>query len=89
VYVVDTATWATTAIALGASAPRDVDISPDGATAFVAGGDSGATDNVFVIDVASNTLTGSVPMPSGASNVNVVAAASQPVPVKLLSLSVE
>ena len=89
VVVVDTATWATTFISVSPGDPRDVDISPDGSLAFVAGGDSGAQDVVYVIDLATATLSGTVPLPAGASNVNVVAATPQPVPVELMRLSVE
>ena len=89
VYAVNTSTWATTVISVSPGDPRDVDISPDGTRAFVAGGDSGSTDVVYVIDVATDTLLGTVPLPAGASNVNVVAAAPQPVPVELMQLHVE
>jgi len=77
VVVVDTATWATTFISVGTGDPRDVDISPDGSVAFVAGGDSGSQDVVYVIDIATATLSGTVPLPAGASNVNVVAVTPQ------------
>lgn len=89
VVVVDTATWATTFISVSPGDPRDVDISPDGALAFVAGGDSGTQDVVYVVDIATATLSGTVPLPAGASNVNVVAATPQEIPVELMLLSVE
>jgi YVTN family beta-propeller protein len=77
VVVVDTGTWGTTFISVDPGDPRDVDISPDGSLAFVAGGDSGAQDVVYVIDIATATLSGAVPLPAGASNVNVVAVTPQ------------
>lgn len=89
VVVVDTATWATTFISVSPGDPRDVDISPDGSLAFVAGGDSGTQDYIYVVDIATATLSGTVPLPAGASNVNVVAATPQEIPVELMRLSVE
>jgi YVTN family beta-propeller protein len=89
VYAVDTSTWATTVISLGAGDPVDVDISPDGSEAFIAGGDSGSLDYVYVIDVATDTLSASIPFPSAASKVNVVATTAQTVPVELMHFTVE
>jgi YVTN family beta-propeller protein len=77
VVVVDTATWGTTFISVNPGDPRDVDISPDGSLAFVAGGDSGTQDVVYVIDIATTTLSGTVLLPASASNVNVVATTPQ------------
>jgi YVTN family beta-propeller protein len=77
VVVVDTTTWATTLISVSPGDPRDVDISPDGSLAFVAGGDSGTQDVVYVIDVATATLSGTILLPAGASNVNVVSTTPQ------------
>jgi len=88
-WVVDTSTWATSSISLAPADPRDVDISPDGSLAFVAGGDSGSPDSVYVIDVATDTLSTSFPLGASASNVNVVAAANQPIPVQLQRLTVD
>lgn len=89
VVVVDTSTWGTAFVSVDPGDPRDVDISPDGSLAFVAGGDSGAVDVVYVVNIATATLSGNVPLPAGASNVNVVAATPQLVPVELMYLSME
>ena len=89
VWVIDTTTWAATPLSVAPGDPRDVDVSPGDVDVFVAGGDSGSPDLIYVVDVATGTLQTPVSLPAGASNVNVVAAAPQPVPVELMQFSVE
>jgi YVTN family beta-propeller protein len=89
VRVIDRATLTQVNAVTVGDDPWGIDITPDGSLAFVAGGDSGTQDVVYVIDLATATLSGTVPLPAGASNVNVVAATPQVIPVELQSLSVE
>ena len=74
--VIDTASYTvTTTIPLG-GAPRDVDISADGALAYVPTGTITGDDGLFVIDVATQTLVGTISLAPG-SNTNVVAVTPQ------------
>ena len=52
--------------------PRDVDISSDSTRAFVPSGDQDANDVIYVIDLTTNTLAGSLPL-GALNNPNVVA----------------
>lgn len=75
VHVIDTTDWSTTVIALDASAdPRDVDILDSAGYAYVPGGTITATDPVYVIELAGETLKDSFPV---GGNPNVVAVQAQ------------
>ncbi|MCB8962244.1 MAG: PKD domain-containing protein [Ardenticatenales bacterium] len=52
--------------------PRDVDISNDGTRAYVPSGNQGASDAIYVIDLTTNTVAGSLPL-GALNNPNVVA----------------
>lgn len=79
VTVIDTATnTVITTIALAADAdPRDVDISLDGALAYVPTGTITGDDGVYVIDTATHTVVDVITI-SGESNSNALAVAPEP-----------
>ena len=75
VYVIDTADWSTTVVALDAGAdPRDIDILDSERHAFVAGGEITGTDVVYVVELVANTLKSSIPV---GGNPNCVAVQPQ------------
>ena len=51
---------------------RDVDISSDGAYAYVTSGDQNSSDVIYVIDLTTNTVAGSLPLGT-LNNPNVIA----------------
>jgi hypothetical protein len=74
-YVCDTATPGAVAIPLWANNdPRDVDISEDGAYAYVPAGPD--QDHVLVLDIAALAVTDSI-APPGAGTTNTVSVAPQ------------
>jgi len=79
ITVIDTATNAViTTIVLAADAdPRDVDISLDGALAYVPTGSISGDDGVYVIDTATLTVVDLITI-SGDSNSNALAVAPEP-----------
>ena len=77
VWFVDTATQNTTTLALALDAdPRDVDILPGDAVAVVPTGNVAGDDGIYVIDIATETIT-QTPTDPGATNSNVVATTPQ------------
>ncbi len=79
VSVIDTATnLVIETIPLAADAdPRDVDVSADGAFAYVPNGSVSGDDGVVVIDTATLTIVDTITV-SGDSNGNVIAVAPEP-----------
>lgn len=77
VSVIDlTARGVVTPVALPAgSDPRDVDVSPDGSVAYVPSGDVAGTDAVYVIDLATPSVAGTISL--GAVNPNALAVAPE------------
>ena len=82
VHFLDTASLTTSWHALPTSSPRDVEIAVGDATAYLPSGNIAGDDAVFVIDLATQTMVGSVTL-TGASNPNVVAVAPQLVQCQL------
>lgn len=75
-YIIATDTWNVTQIPLTPGAdPRDVDILDVSQRAFITGGDTGATDLVFVLDLANEELETSFEVPG--NNTNVIAVQPQ------------
>jgi DNA-binding beta-propeller fold protein YncE len=75
VRFVATSNNAVTTLSLASdSDPRDVQISANGATAWVPTGDIAGADGVYVIDIATQTLTSTITFAANAANANVVAA---------------
>lgn len=70
--VIDTATLGTTTVTLPAGAdPRDVDITSGGDFAYIPSGDVPGDDGVYVLDLGTLTITGTVSI--GGTNANALA----------------
>ena len=71
--IIDTGTMSVVeTITLGGTVdPRDVDINSDGTRAYIPSGDEDSSDVVYVIDLTTNTLAGSIDLGS-LNNPNVV-----------------
>jgi YVTN family beta-propeller protein len=74
-FVITVGSWDVAHIPLGAAELRDVDILDRSGFAFVTGGDEGATDFVYVIDIANAAVHNRFPVPG--SNPNVIAVQPQ------------
>jgi DNA-binding beta-propeller fold protein YncE len=72
-WIVDTATWLATEIPLSpAASPRDVDIDDVRRRAYVTGGIAGAGDVVFVIDLDTLSVAGTIAVAGCGSDVVAV-----------------
>ncbi len=78
VYIITVGSWDVAHIPLGDADPRDVDILDRSGYAFVTGGDEGATDYVYVIDIANEAVHDY--FPAGGGNPNVIAVQPQMAP---------
>jgi DNA-binding beta-propeller fold protein YncE len=77
VTIFDTATLTPTTVNVAAdSNPRDVEISADGAFAYVPSGSVVGNDLIYVIDVGAATVADTIDV--GEENTNVVAVRPQP-----------
>lgn len=75
-YVIDTATWDVTPVALAADAdPRDVDILDSKGVAFAAGGQAGGGSPIYIIDIEGAVLLDQ--FDATGSNTNVIAVQAQ------------